>query len=309
MRKRPRIGEPIISTDGRFLIVGGDAEIGAATARHLRKHGCDFAATTRRPELVGPDRPSLDLAISPEAWESTEGIRAAALFAGVARLYDCACDPAGSHRVNVVGTLSVIDKLRARGIPVLWLSSDKVFDGSQSSVAVNTPPNPVSAYGRQKAATEAALREHMSSGPPVAILRLAKVVSPGMPLLVQWARLLAAGEPIRAFDDMMMAPTPIGQVCSVIAQWLQAPVSDILQLSGPRDVSYAEAADYLARKLDADPALVQRASAYSADLPEGSTARNTTLDSSLIAERYGIVMPDVWDVIDQVVRLPKGTAK
>jgi hypothetical protein len=69
-------------------------------------------------------------------------------------------------------------------------------------------------------------------------------------------------------------------VCWVIEKWLQAPVPGIFQLSGPRDVSYAEVADYIARKIGADPALVQRVSAYSAGLPEGSTARNTTLDSS-----------------------------
>jgi hypothetical protein len=84
----------------------------------------------------------------------------------------------------------------------------------------------------------------MSSGPPLAILRLAKGVSPGMPLLVNWTRSLKAGEPVRAFHDMQMAPTPIALVCAVRA------------------------------------------------CPEGSTARNTTLDSCAVAERHGIVVPD-----------------
>ena len=61
---------------------------------------------------------------------------------------------------------------------------------------------PVSEYGRQKARTEAALRQHMDRGAPVAILRLAKVVSPDMPLIDGWIEALAAGKPIRAFRDM-----------------------------------------------------------------------------------------------------------
>jgi dTDP-4-dehydrorhamnose reductase len=206
-----------------------------------------------------------------------------------------------SRRINVTGTLDLIDKLRAHDLPILWLSTDKVFDGSRPHVQPETPPNPVSEYGRQKAETEGALRERMSSGSPLAILRLARVVSPGMPLLMQWARSLAVGETVRAFHDMMMAPTPIALVSSAICHWLEAPVSGILQLTGPRDVSYAKAAGYLARKLNAGPTLVQHVSAYSAGLPEGSTARNTTLDSSTIAKWYGIVVPDVWDVVDAVL--------
>jgi dTDP-4-dehydrorhamnose reductase len=203
--------------------------------------------------------------------------------------------------VNVTGTVALIGRLRTHGIPVLWLSTDKVFDGGRAHVPAGIPANPVSEYGRQKAETEGALLALIPAGPPLAILRLAKVVSSRMPLLVQWAQSLAAGEPVRAFHDMQMAPTPIALVCWVIDQWLAEPATGIFQLTGPRDVSYAEVADYIARKVGADPALVQRVSAYSAGLPEGSTARNTTLDSSAVAERYGIVVPDVWDVVDAAV--------
>jgi hypothetical protein len=92
----------------------------------------------------------------------------------------------------------------------------------------------------------------------------------------------------------LISPTslPILMLIQTVESWLTAPVTGTFQLTGPRDVSYAEAADYIARKLDADPGLVQRVSAYGAGLPEGSTARNTTLDSSAVAERYGIVVPD-----------------
>jgi len=279
-----------------FLLIGGDAEIGSATAWYLRRRGRAVAATTRRPECVSSERPLLDLAGSLDSWEPPSSTVAACIFAAVARLLDCARDPIRSCQVNVTGTLALIQKLRSYGIPVLWLSTDKVFDGSRAHIPSHAPPNPVSEYGRQKAETETALRLL-----PLAILRLAKVVSPGTPLLMQWVRSLTAGEPVQAFHDMKMAPTPIALVRSVIEKWLDAPVTGVFQLSGPRDVSYAEAADYLARKFGADPALVQRVSAFGAGLPEGSTAQNTTLDSSAVAERYGIVVPDVWTIVDNTV--------
>ena len=92
---------------------------------------------------------------------------------------------------------------------MLFLSTDKVFDGTRPQVPADAAPCPVSEYGRQKAAAEAALVERMRQSAPAAILRLAKIVSPGMDLLRQWIANLGAGKPIRAFDDMMMALGPL----------------------------------------------------------------------------------------------------
>ncbi len=171
---------------GKILIVGGDSEIASATAAHLQRAGFDIAATTRRRERVAADRPFLDLGGPVADWPIPDGVTGAAVCAAIARLADCTRDPIGSARVNVTGTVALADRLLMRGIPVLFLSSDKVFDGTRPLVPADAPTCPVSEYGRQKAAAEAALRERMGAGAPAAILRLAKVVSPGMELLRQW---------------------------------------------------------------------------------------------------------------------------
>jgi dTDP-4-dehydrorhamnose reductase len=283
---------------GKFLIVGGDSEIADAAARNLRSRGYEVVATTRRPERIAPSRPFLDLSDPVEDWSIPDGITAACLCAAIARLADCARDPEGTARVNVTGTIALVDGLLARGVPVLFLSSDKVFDGSRPHVPAETPPCPVSEYGRQKAAAEAALVTRMRDGAPITILRLAKIVSPGMPLLCQWLDDLCASKPIRAFNDMVMAPTPVALVAATIECLLAAPSPGIFQLTGPMDVPYCEVAARLARMVGADPALVERVSAYSAGLPVGSTPPHTTLDSRALADRFGIVTPEPWSVID-----------
>lgn len=285
----------------RLLIVGGDSEIAAATTAYLRERGHDVIATTRRRERVAADRPFLDLTKAIEDWPVPDGVTAACLCAAIARLNDCARDPAGSAMINVTGTLALAKKLVAQGIPVLFLSTDKVFDGERAYVPADASPCPVSEYGRQKAAAEAALDDLMREGAPAATLRLAKVVMPGMALLREWIAELNGGRPIRAFHDMMMAPTPVALVAQAIDQLLPVPTSGIFQLTGPRDVDYGAVARYLALRIGADPKLVATVSAYSADLPIGSTARNTTLDSSALAERFDIVVPDVWLVVDQLI--------
>ena len=285
----------------RILIVGGNSEIAGATVSHLRAQGREVLATTRRADRAGADRPLLDLAQPVGNWAIPANLGAACFCAAIARLADCARNPEGSSRVNVTGTVALADRLLARGIPVLFLSTDKVFDGSRAHVPADAPLCPVSEYGRQKAAAEAALHLRMAQDAPVAILRLAKVVSPGMELVCRWLADLRAGKPVRAFHDMMMAPTPVALVAQTIERLLAELSTGIFQLTGPRDIAYSEVAVHLARRAGVDPALVETASAYSAGLPGGSTAANTTLDSSALAERFGIAVPDAIEVVDSLI--------
>src|SRR5580700_8738065 len=192
-----------------FLIVGGDSEIGAAAYRAMKAQGVSAAATTRRGEHVAADRPFLDLAAPLDDWAPPPRTQAVCFCAAIARLSACADDPQGSAQINVVQTLALVEKLLARDIAVLFLSTNQVFDGRTPQVPADAPHSPVSEYGRQKARAEAALRDRMTNGAPVAILRLAKVVSDGMPLIQGWVRELSAGKPIRVFNDMPLAPTPI----------------------------------------------------------------------------------------------------
>src|SRR5581483_1941068 len=90
----------------------------------------------------------------------------------------------------------------ARGIHVLFLSTNQVFDGRVPYVAADAPNSPVSEYGRQKASVETALRARMA-------------------LIDGWIADLSAGRAIRAFGDMKLAPTPIDLVCEAIARLLE----------------------------------------------------------------------------------------
>jgi dTDP-4-dehydrorhamnose reductase len=292
-----------------FLIVGGDSEIGGAIFSALKSQDHAVAATTRRRDRVASDRLFLDLAASLDGWEPPQGATSACVCAAVARLADCAADPEASAHINVSQTLMLVDKLLRCGIYVLFLSTNQVFDGRVPQVPPDAPHSPVSEYGRQKARTESALCEYMARGAPIGILRLAKVVSPHMALLQRWIADLAKGVPISAFTDMTLAPTPIVSVTSAISSLLSERASGIFQLTGPRDVSYADVGHFLAGKLGVESSLVQAASAGAAGLPEGATPLHTTLDSSALRNRFGIEVPDVWQVIESVTGSDVGKSR
>jgi dTDP-4-dehydrorhamnose reductase len=292
-----------------FLIVGGDSEIGGAAFAALKSQDRAVAATTRRRDRVARDRLFLDLTASLDTWEPPAGAASACVCAAVARLADCAADPQASARVNVSQTLTLVDKLLRRGIYVLFLSTNQVFDGRVPQVRPDAAHSPVSEYGRQKARTEAALSDYMARGAPIGILRLAKVVSPRMALFQCWIADLAKGVPISAFADMTLAPTGIASVTGAISSLLSERAGGIFQLSGPRDVSYADVGHFLAGKLGVDSSLVQAASARGAGLPEGATPLHTTLDSVGLRNRFGIEVPDVWQVIESVTGFDVGKSQ
>ncbi len=287
-----------------YLVVGGDSEIAGATLAAMRRDGLPAIATTRRRDSLAADRVYLDLAAPLDDWRPPEGVKAACIFAAVGHLVDCARDPAGSERVNVTGAIALVEHLVAHGVYVLYLSTDKVFDGSRERMPADAPLSPRSVYGGQKARTDAHLQAMIAGGAPVGILRLARIVPPGWPLLRQWRDEFAAGRPVRPFHDMMTAPTPAGDAAAAIVALLGARVARAWQLSGARDVSYADIALRIAGQTGADPRLVEPIGGAEDGMPEGATPRHTTLDCGALTERFGICPRDPWPVIDAVLNLP-----
>lgn len=285
----------------KWLLIGGDSEIGSAAHRYVSGTGRPVTATTRRKEGVSTGRLYLDLSRPLEDWEPPTDTRAACIFAAVARLAACHDDPVGSTHINVTQTIRLVERLLDRGIHVLYLSTNQVFDGEVPFTPADAPMNPVSEYGQQKARAETVLHELITEGAPVAILRLAKVFSPGMPMIANWIRALSEGTAIRAFTDMKVAPTPVAIVIAAICSILKSQSAGVFQLSGNRDVTYRDIAQHLAQRLNADTTLVTASLAAAVGLPRGSTPSHTTLDSTLVMDRLGISAPDPWLVTDELL--------
>jgi dTDP-4-dehydrorhamnose reductase len=285
-----------------YLIIGGDAEIGQALAAVLRTAQARVVCTTRR-AVPAPGWINLDLAAIPADWAPPDGTQAACITAAVARLAACEADPAGAARVNVDGTIALAERLAARGIYTLFLSTNQVFDGTVPNVAADARVCPVSIYGKQKAQTETVLRAMMTQGAPIGILRLSKVISPAIPLFTRWRDSLAAGTPVHAFADMPFAPVPAALVTTAIMALLNEKPAKVVQLSGPRDITYLEAARYIARRQGADSSLVLAGSATTLGLAVGSIPTHTTLDSRYLRDRHQIIVPDALEV----VKLATGT--
>lgn len=272
------------------LIIGGDSAIGSVVARAMRQHDEKVVVTSRR-AAVGALR--LDLGDSLAGWRPPHGVSSACICAAVSKMADCGADPVGTAWINVAQTASLVERLTDHGVYTLFLSSNQVFDGSRPLVPCDEPRRPVSEYGRQKAQTEKLLEDAMGSGAPIGILRLSKVVAPGMPLLADWANSLAVGRRVSAFGDMFVSPVPTVCAAEAIRCLMRDRRSGIHQLSGPRDVSYAELARIIATRLGASHALVVEELASARGVVDGMLPRFTSLDSSGLRSICEIAAPDI----------------
>jgi dTDP-4-dehydrorhamnose reductase len=273
-----------------ILVVGGDGLVGGVLAAHLRARGDRVVETSRRNDRIAAGALKLDLAADPASWPELPPLKGAVLCAAIARLQDCEQDPRGSWRVNVEGVAALARRLTAAGVATVFLSTDKVYDGTRAQRRREEPTCPTTEYGRQKAAAEAAMPAE------AAILRLSKVVSATLPLFAGWSRDLAAGRPITPFSDLMMAPVPVELVVKVIARLIDERRSGLFHLTGARDVNYVEAARVLAETLGCDPGLVQSRTANVGVVPVPYTALDMSLERSL----WGLAPPEPDAVLRQL---------
>lgn len=287
------------SDSGTWLVVGGDGLIGRALVSRARSDGRAVLATTRRCREAGPSRPFLELAQDPASWTLPGPVSVAFLLAAAANQASCCADPAVSRRVNVDHTVALARRLVGQGAFVVFTSTNLVFDGEQAGYPTCASPSPTSEYGRQKAEAERAL---LALGPSVAVVRLTKVLSADMPLIGSWVEKLRNGESVTAFTDLICAPMPVGFVAEALARIGAAGRGGLFHLSGADEVTYADLARLLARRLGAERDLVRPVTSAEAGIKLQAIPRHSSLDAGGVAAAFDLPPPRLDAVIEACVR-------
>lgn len=289
-------------SDPLRVLVVGEGLVGNALAERLTRDGARVFQTTRRTDA--PDTLlRLDLARVndwPDAWPELPQVDAAVLCAATARLGDCDADPAGSLLVNVTGAVALAERLAGQGAHVIFLSSDKVYDGTAPLRRRIEPTCPVTEYGQQKALAEEGV---LDAGDLTTVLRLSKVLSPSLPLLTGWHRSLASGDPITPFDNLYLAPVDTDLVTTMIFKIIEQRRAGIFHCTGAEDRTYVELANRLAKLWQADAGLIRPTSSPA---PATQRSRHTTLDMSLETILFNVRQPSFTAVVDRVGRAIRG---
>jgi dTDP-4-dehydrorhamnose reductase len=275
------------------LVVGGTGYLGQFLIEDFLRRGWSVAYThlSAPPLAAFPAAAAIraDVAAGADAPESLA--TALARLPELDAVVNCAAlsSPAACERdleraaaANLPAALvAALRALRAAGggEPLLiHLSTDQVYSGERAWWEESDAPAPVNAYGRTKAAAEAALA---AGWPRHVALRSSLIYGPeppgapvGRPLFVQFVdEALASGAPATFFADEWRCPVLVHDIVDACADLvarvdnsaaLAALLGGAWNCGGPERLSRAEMALAVAAARGRDPALVVAAPAPSA---------------------------------------------
>ena len=182
----------------RTLIFGAKGQLGRGLVTRFQREG----------ETLGVDLPEVDItladAVADVLHEFCAGLVInAAAYTDVEQAED---DVGAAFLVNETGAANVARAAAARSVPVVYYSTDYVFDGTKTTpYEPDDPPHPLGAYARSKAAGEAATR---AANPRHFIVRTAWLYGPGGNHFVEKILRAAAARPsLEVVDDETGSPT------------------------------------------------------------------------------------------------------
>ncbi|MFD1612851.1 dTDP-4-dehydrorhamnose reductase [Sphingomonas tabacisoli] len=182
-----------------ILVTGGTGQVGTA----LQQLGPRFGV-----EVVAPGRDGLDLASPPsiEAMLRSRDWGAVINCAAYTAVDKAESEPDQAFAINAVAPEMLALETFARGVRLLHVSTDYVFDGSKNGFyAEDDPVAPLGVYGASKEAGERGVR---AGNPDHIILRTAWVVSPwGNNFVKTMLRIGKERPQLRVVDDQLGCPT------------------------------------------------------------------------------------------------------
>lgn len=274
------------------LIVGADSIIGSEMLNVFNDLKIDCWGTTRK-KSQALKTIYLDLSDDSSLWLFPKKFNIVFICAAITSIAKCMLEPEFTMKVNVINTVALAKRfIEVDGSLVVFLSSTAVFDGSISFVDYLEKVNPRSEYGRQKAEAEALL---LNLNNRVSVVRLNKVISTKLPLFDHWIISLSNGAPIYPFFDMVMAPISLKFVADILVMISETENSGIVQVSASEDISYFQAAEYLAKKVGLSTNLIFPISFRDKEI--SFSPQHTTFETFSL-KKLGFNVPRAIDAID-----------
>ncbi len=275
----------------RLLVVGAQGQLARALAEAPAPAGF---------EVIRRGRPALDL-LRPDSiasaieQENPDFVVNAAAYTAVDKAES---EPALAFAVNSEGVGCLAEAAAARGLPVIHVSTDYVYDGTKREAYVETDSlNPVSVYGRSKLAGEQRLA---ACNPRHIILRTAWVHAPyGTNFVRTMLRLGATRTEIAVVNDQRGNPTYAPHLADAILR-IVAELGRRGDGSGPWGVYHAASAGEatwfeVAREVfrcSGGPGVPKLYPISTAEYPTPATRpANSCLDTRKLARTFGVCLP------------------
>jgi dTDP-4-dehydrorhamnose reductase len=234
------MGDSFYPGDRPLVITGASGFLGWHLCRRASQrwpvHGLYHCHV---PELPGLALSRLDLTDAAALGAWLREIRPAAVIhtAALSLPNRCEQEPDHSAAITIEATRTLAEYCGSQAIPLVFTSTDQVFDGTAAPYDETSRPNPINTYGRHKLAAEQLLRQ---IHPTATICRLPLLYGPATPtaecFLQGFLRTLAAGQPLRLFVDEFRSPAYVEDGAAGLLLALDRP-GDLLHLGGPERIN------------------------------------------------------------------------
>lgn len=273
--------------DERWLITGASGQLGGHVVRRLaqRMPPGNILAVVGKGNIAqkGVTVRRVDLANRDAVRKCVHSFRPTHVLhlGGITAVGEAYTKPELANRINVAGTRDLAECVAASGGRLVYSSTDMVFDGANPPYRETDTPNPMSHYGRTKAAAE----RIVAGFDHTLVVRLPLMY--GFPCtarqttFVRQIESLRRGESLKLFIDEFRTPVWLGDAAEAIIALAQSDLTGVLHVAGPHRLSRYEMIEQFARVLGVPKPNLEPISRLSITAPEPRPA-----DLSLVAERF-----------------------
>jgi len=202
----------------------------------------------------------------------------------------CERDPQGAQWMNAGLPGELAAETARRGIYLMHISTDAVFDGQRGDYLETDAPNPINVYARTKLAGEQAV----SAAHPDALIARVNFFGwsrSGKRSLAEWFyNNLSAGMPMRGFTDVFFCPLLVTDLADVLLRAAERHLSGVFHAVGPQAMSKYDFGCRIAQAFGMDSGLIAPVSVQDGGL-QAARSPKLTLNIDKLAAALGGLPP------------------
>lgn len=213
----------------KILVTGGAGQLGRALPEALRGH-----------DVTAIERAALDIAdgAAVTAALAAHAPRAVINAAAYNEVDRAESEPEAAFRGNVLGPRTLAEATAARGIALVHVSTDYVFDGTARTPYVESAStHPLSVYGRSKRDGEQAV---IGTNPRHFVVRTSWLYSADGRNFPNTIRRLARNGGVRVVDDQRGSPTYVPHLATALASLVASADFGVHHAAGQGEASWYE---------------------------------------------------------------------
>lgn len=212
--------------------------------------------------------------------------------AALANLEDCEAYPGLAEQMNAGLPGMVAAACCDRGLPLIHISTDAVFDGTKETpYTEEDAPGPVSVYARTKLEGE---RRVLAAYPEAAVARVnfyGWSPSGKRSLGEFFYNNLSAGNFVSGFADVTFCPMFVGDLAGILLKMLEKRLQGLYHAVGPQAMSKYQFGVEIARKFGLDPLHITPKSVHTSPLI-ATRSHNLHLSTRKLSTDLGLILPD-----------------